>query len=109
MVVTVMVALISAGDCLSQIAKVRKLAALRRVREVGCQLIKLASPRGIAVGLVRLRGGLEIGRDLLGELCVLGRILLLELLKLTQDLCEGRELRILILRERGLRCRVGGG
>ena len=68
---------------LSQILDIGKLAAGGGVGEIRRQLVELVRGCGIALRLGRLRGALQIRRDLLGDLFILGRIGLLELLKRT--------------------------
>lgn len=105
-----MTVVVMAADGLGQILNIGKLAALRSGAEVRCQLGQLACRRRVAIRLGGLRGGLQVSRDLLGHLGIFGRILLLQLLQLAQELRQRRQLRAAILR-RGHRrgCRVAAG
>ena len=78
----VMTAMTMAGlGCLRQILYVRQLAALGGAGEIGGKLIQGIRCRGLAFGLGGRRGFLEIGGDLLGNLLILGRVGLLQLLQ----------------------------
>ena len=62
---------------LRQILQVGELTAGRGVGEVGGELVELVGQRGVSVRLGGLSGALEVGRDLLCDLLVFGRIRLL--------------------------------
>lgn len=94
---------------LSQIPDVWELAALGRIGEIRRKLGELVRRYRIAICLGRLGGRLEVGRNLLRDLRVFGRILLLKLLKLAEDLGERRQLRTFIPREDGRRNRAVAG
>ena len=79
--VGVMMMVMAATNGLSQIMDIRELVALRGAIEVAGKLAQLSRRRGIAVGLGRLSGVLQIGGDLLRDLLVPGWIGLLKLLK----------------------------
>ena len=91
--VMMMVAAASNGLC--QILNIRQLAVLRGFREISRKLAELICLRSIAFGLSRLGGALQVGRDLLGNLRVLGRIRLLKLLKRAHQLRKGREIAVI--------------
>lgn len=91
----------AAADRLCQIRHVGELAALRGVGKIGRQRVELSGCRRIAVGGRSLRRILQVGGDLLGDLLVLGRVRLLQLLQLAHELRERRKLAaILLLRRR---------
>ena len=73
---------------LRQILEVGELTAGRGVGEVSRQLIELVGGYRVAVRLRGLSVALEVGRDLLCDLLVLGRIRLLQLLQLADQLSE---------------------
>ncbi len=74
---------------LRQILKVGELTADRGVGEVRRQLVELTGGRRVAVRLSGLSGALEVRRDLLRDLLVFGRVRLLKLLQLADQLREG--------------------
>jgi len=86
-----------AANSLAQILNIRKLAGLRRALKIGRELAKLAGLRRIAIGLRRIGRGLEVGGDLRGNLLILRRILLLQLLQIAQQLGQRRQLRRIAL------------
>jgi hypothetical protein len=73
---------------LRQILHVGELAAFRGVAEIRRQLVQLARGRGISARCGRLRGALQVGRNLLRHLRILGRVRLLELLERAHQLGE---------------------
>jgi hypothetical protein len=79
------------ADCLRHILHVGKLAALRGVRKVGSQLVELSGGCGVAIRLRSLSGVLQVRRDLLRDLLILGRVGLLKLLERAHQLSEGRK------------------
>lgn len=83
-----MVMALGSAHCLSQILDIGKLARGRGVREIGSQLVELSRGRRIALRLGSLGGALQVGGDLLGNLLILGRIRLLELLERAHQLGE---------------------
>jgi len=87
--------MVAAANGLGQIPHIGQLAVLRGVREISRKLAELIRLRGIAFGLSRLGGALQVGRDLLGNLRVLGRIRLLKLLKRAHQLSKGREIAVI--------------
>ena len=93
-----MMMVMAAADGLRQILHVGKLTALRGAGEVRRKLVELGRLRRIAVRRGGLRGGLQVGSDLLGDLLVLGWIRLLELLERAHQLSERRKLGVLRLR-----------
>ena len=93
-----MVMMVMAAGRLSQILDVGELAAGRGVREVRSKLVELARCCRIAVRLRRLRSAFEIRGDLLGNLLILGRVRLLELLERAQQLRERGKLLCVRLR-----------
>jgi len=82
------VMMVMAAGRLSQILDVGELAALRGVGEVRGKLVELVRRCRIAVRLGSLSGALEVRRDLLCELPVLGWIRLLKLLERAHQLGE---------------------
>lgn len=103
MVMTVM--MMAAADRLRQVLDARELAALRGVAEIRGKLIELRGRGRIALLLGSLRGGLQVGRDLLGDLLVFGRVGLLQLLQFAHYLSKRRKLGVIRL----LRDRRSGG
>ena len=93
-----MMVMAATTDGLRQILHVGKLTALRGAGEVRRKLVELGRLRRIAVRRGGLRGGLQVGSDLLGDLLVLGWIRLLELLERAHQLSERRKLGVLRLR-----------
>jgi len=87
-----MVVVSAAADRLSQILNIRKLAAGGGGCEVLRQLRQLSGLRRVAVGLGRLRSGLQVIGNLLGHLLILSWVRLLKLLQRAQKLREGRQL-----------------
>lgn len=79
---------------LSQILYIRKLAGLRSVREVRRKLVELVGGCCIALRLGSLGGVPQVRGDLSGDLLVLGRIRLLELLQGGHQLSERRKLAV---------------
>ena len=77
---------------LGQAADARQLAARGSVLEVGGKRAKLRCSGGITLRLGRLRGGLQVRGDLLRDLLILGRVLLLQLLERAHQLGKGRKL-----------------
>jgi len=67
----------AAVDRLRKILQIRQLTALGRSGKVTRQLSQLARCAGISLRLRRLRGRLQICRNLFGDLGVLSRIRLL--------------------------------
>ena len=86
MVVMMMTASLATPDRLREILQIGKLAALGGVGEIGRELTELARRAGIPLRLRGLSGGLQIRRNLLGHLCVLSRVRLLNLLQRTHQL-----------------------
>ena len=86
-----MMVVMASADCLRQILDIRELAALGSIGKVGAELVELAGQRGIAVGLGRLRGTLQVCGDLLRDLLILGRVGLLKLLERAHQLSKGRK------------------
>ena len=78
-----------ATDRISQILDVRKLAAGGGVGEVRRKLAELGRRCRIAVLLGSLGGGLQVCRNLLRDLLILGGVGLLKLLERRQQLSEG--------------------
>lgn len=76
-----MVAVAVAAHCLREIRDVGKLAAGGGIREVGGERRELARRSRIAIRRGGLCGGLQTCGNLLGNLRVLGRIGLLQLLE----------------------------
>jgi len=68
-------------DRLRQILDTRKLVTLRRAAEVAGQLAERAGGTGVTGRLGGVRRAGELGRYLLGDLTVLGRVRLLQLLQ----------------------------
>lgn len=97
-----------AADCVRQILDVGKLVACRSFLKVGGKLIELICLRGISLGGGRLGGGLQVLRDLLRDLLILCRVLLLELLQGVQYLCKRRNL-VAVLRDRRRTRGTGAG
>ncbi len=62
---------------LRKILQIRQLTALRSRGKVVCKLRQLTRRAGVSLRLRGLRGGLQIGRNLLGDLRVLSWIRLL--------------------------------
>ena len=93
MVVMVMMA----ADRLGQILDVGELAGLRGVRKIGGKLVELGRRCGVAIRLGSLGGALQIRGDLLGNLLVLGRVRLLQLLERAHQLGEWRKLAVVRL------------
>jgi len=87
-----MMMVVMPAESLDQIADVRHLTGGGGGLEVGGKRAKLRCRSGVALRLGRLRGGLKVGGDLLCDLLVLGRVLLLQLLERTHQLSEGRKL-----------------
>jgi len=67
-------------DRLRQILDTRKLAILRSAAEVAGELAERVSGSSVAARLRGLCGAREVGRHLLRDLAVLGRVRLLKLL-----------------------------
>jgi len=80
--------MVKATHRLSQILDVGELAALRGVREVRRKLVEVVRRRRIAVRLGSLGSALQVRRDLLCDLLVLGRVRLLKLLERVQQMGE---------------------
>ena len=80
----------AAPNGLRQILNVRKLAAGGSGCEVFRQFRQLIRLRGVAIGLGGLRGRLQVGGNLLGDLLILSRVCLLQLLQRAQQLREWR-------------------
>ena len=89
-----------AAESLRQVLYVGDLAACRGFREVGGKLVELVRHGRITLRLGSLGGALQIRSDLLGNLLVLGRVRLLELLKRAHQLRERRKLAVVGLRGR---------
>lgn len=90
----VMMAVAAATDGLRQILHVGKLAALRGGGEILRKLAELGRLGRIAFGRGGLGGRLQIRGNLLGDLLVLGRVRLLELLQRAHQLSERRKLAV---------------
>ena len=88
------VVMMMAADRLRQILNVRELAALGGARKVVRKLRQLGRLGGIAGRRSGLRGGLQVGSDLAGNLRVLGGVRLLQLLEFRHQFREGRKLAI---------------
>src|ERR1035438_2650138 len=101
-----MMVVMMTADRLRQILHIGELAALGGARKVVGKLRELGRRRGIAGRRSVLRGCLEVGSDLRRDLLVLGRVRLLQLLKLTHQLSEGRKLAV-VWRLRDRRRRTG--
>lgn len=87
-----MMMMVMAADCLGKILDVGELPALRGVGEVSGKLVELARRRRVAGRRRSLGGVLQIDSDLLGDLLVLGRVRLLQLLERAQHLRKGGKL-----------------
>ena len=61
-----------------------ELSGLRGIAEVCSKLVELISRRCVSAGLGRLCSAFQIRRDLFGDLLILRRIRLLELLEFAQ-------------------------
>ena len=97
-----MMMMVMATDCLGQIFDVGELAGLRCIGKVAGKLVEFVRRCRIALRLGGLRGVLQIGGDLLGNLLVLGWVRLLKLLERAHQLGEGRKLAVVWLwRDRG--------
>jgi hypothetical protein len=106
--VVMMMAALAAAYGLSNVLNVGELTASRGVAEIGRQLVQLARSRGIPTGRSGLGGVLQVGRDLLRHLCVLGWVRLLKLLERAHQLSEWGKLAIVRLRgARRCSCVVG--
>lgn len=103
-----MMMVMTAADGLSQILYVGELAALGGAGEVRRQLVKLGRLCRVAAGCGGLRGGVQVGGDLLRNLRVLGRIRLLKLLQCAHHLSERRKLGVLRLRRHRRRAGAAG-
>jgi hypothetical protein len=75
-----------------QILQIGKLPGTGGVGEIGSELAKLVGLRRITVCLRRLRGTLQIRRDLLRQLLIFRRVLLLHLLQGAHQLRKRRQL-----------------
>ena len=84
----------TAADGLCQILDIGELPALRGVAEIRRQLGELAGGGGVARRRSGLGGALQVGRDLLRHLLILGGVRLLQLLKRAHQLREGRKLAV---------------
>jgi hypothetical protein len=82
----------AAADRLSQVRYVGQLAALAGVAKIRRELSELGGGRGISVRCRGFRCALQVGGNLLGDLLVLGRVRLLQLLQLAHNLGERRKL-----------------
>ena len=76
---------------LRQVLNTRKLVGLRRLREVGGQLVQPARRRRVALRLRLLRRLSQVCRKPLRQLLVFGRIRLLKLLQRTQHARKRRQ------------------
>jgi len=83
---------VMAAQSLGQIADARHLAAGGSILELGGKRAELRRSGGVALRLRCLRGGLKVRGDLLRDLLVLGRVLLLQLLERAHQLSKGRKL-----------------
>jgi len=101
--------MVVAAHGLGEVRDIGELAAggrgLKIIRESG-ELLGLG---GVAIGERGLGGGLQIGGDLLGDLRILIRIILLELLHCAHELREWGKLRRAVLRNRAGRRSGAGG
>ena len=97
-----MMVMAPAADRLRQIRDIGELAALRGVREIRRELGELGGRRRIAVRGSGFGGILQVGGDLLGDLLVLGRVRLLQLLQRAHQLRERRKLAAVLLLRRPL-------
>ena len=94
-------------DCLSQILDVGELTTVRGVGEVCRELAELVRRCRVAVRLSCFSRALQVRSDLLGDLLILGRVRLLELLKGAEQLGERRKLGAVRLLPDGRRRRAG--
>ena len=94
---------------LRQIRDVRELVALRRVGEIGGKLVERVGLGRVPARLSGGRGLLQVGRELLRDLLVFGRIALLQLLQGAHQLRKRRELRVVVRGVRRLGCGVRPG
>ena len=85
---------VSAGERLREILKVRQLVTLRCISEIARELSQLVSQRRVPASLSRLGRGPEVRGILSG-------ILLLQILQSGGDLGERRELIAVLRRRRG--------
>jgi hypothetical protein len=85
------------ADRRRKILDIGELAALRGIGEVRRKLGELSRRCGIAVRRSGLGSGLQVRRDLLRDLLILGWVRLLQLLKGAQQLSEGRKLAVVRL------------
>ncbi len=84
-----MMMVMTAPNRLRQILNVRKLPGLRGIREVRRKLGELIRRCRIPARLGSLGSALQVRRDLLSDLLVLGWVRLLKLLEFAQQLGEG--------------------
>ena len=98
----VVMVMASAVDGICQILDAGELSAAGRALEIRSELAQLGCFAGIALGACLLCGSRQICRYLGGDLRVLRRIRLLQILEFVQHLRKRREL-IAVLR----RCRAG--
>jgi len=92
-----MMAATAGAHGLREILHVGELAAGRGVAEIRCKLIQLARGRGIAARRGGLGGALQVRRDLLRHLGVLGWVRLLKLLQRAHQLGERGNLAVVRL------------
>lgn len=65
------------AEGLRQVLRARKLATLRSLRKIRCQLVELACARGVALRRIGLCSSLQVRGNLLRYLLVLGWVALL--------------------------------
>src|SRR5579883_3131925 len=99
----------AAADGLRKILKVGKLPGARSLREIRRQLVQLIRRRRVALGIRLFRRALQVIRNLLGDLPVLGRTGLLNLLEAADDLRQRRKLAAICGTRRTSRNRTGRG
>ena len=79
---------VSAGERLREILKVRQLVTLRCISEIARELSQLVSQRRVPASLSRLGRGPEVRGNLRRHVLILSGILLLQILQSSGDLRE---------------------
>ena len=95
---------VMAAESFGQILNTGKLAATGSIGEVRPELVQFVGRIGVSLGLRRLCGVMQVRRDMLGDLLILRRVVLLKLLERAQRLGKGGKPAIVRLR-RGIEYR----